>query len=494
MNIQVVLSIMGSLSVILGATMISALGFAVYDHGPDTGVLAMSIAICVVLGCALRFAFRNHRHDAMRHKEGFAVVALGWIFLAGLGALPFYLYETPQFPTYIDCYFEAMSGFTTTGASVLTDIEALPRGILFWRSLTHWLGGMGIIVLTLAILPMLGVGGMQLFKAEVPGPTSERFLPRIGQTAKVLWGVYLLLSAVETVLLMFGGMNLFDALCHTFGTMATGGFSTKNTSIAHFNSVYIEVVIIVFMFLAGTNFALHFRALTGNLKCFWRDMEFRTYTCIVIVIIGVLTIANFAPVTALIEDNDLNYDSIGTSLRTASFQALSIMTTTGFVTADFDQWPHLCRFLLLALMFLGACAGSTGGGMKVVRFMLIFKKAKREIRRLIYPSGVFSIKIGGKAVDEDVVSGVTGFFILYMCIFALGTAFMAVLGLNLTSAIASIAATLGNIGPGLGSVGAVRNYAHIPLVGKAFLSLMMLLGRLEIYTVIILLVPEFWRK
>jgi trk system potassium uptake protein TrkH len=353
-----------------------------------------------------------------------------------------------------------------------------------WRSLTHWLGGMGIIVLALAILPFLGVGGMQLYKSEVPGPTPDKLKPRIKDTAMLLWKVYVLLTAVQTVLLMFGGMDLFEALCHTFGTMATGGFSTKNASIAFYDSVYIQTVITVFMLIAGANFTLHYHLLRGRPMVFWKDPEFRFY-------IGV-----FALFTALSTASVLgvNYDSLSEAVRYCSFQVASIMTTTGYATADYELWTPLPQALLLMLMFLGGSAGSTGGGMKCMRIILLMKHTSRELFRLVHPRAVTSIKLGGKTVSPDVMASVWGFFLLYLGLFIVSSFIMAALGVDVVTSFASVAACIGNIGPGLGGVGPTDNYAHIPWLGKWLLIFCMLLGRLEIYTVIILLVPEFWRK
>jgi trk system potassium uptake protein TrkH len=378
-----------------------------------------------------------------------------------------------------------MSGFTTTGASVLTNIEANPRGILFWRSLTHWLGGMGIIVLSLAILPFLGVGGMQLFKAEVPGPVPEKLTPRIQQTAFLLWAVYVLLSLAETLLLMVAGMNLFDALTHTFGTMATGGFSPKNLSVGFYRSPFVDWIITVFMFLAGANFTLHYFALRGRLSVFWKDEEFRFYTWI--------TLFGTATVMAIHLAGNA-YSSAGDALRFSAFQVVSILTTTGFVTADFEKWPAYTQLLLLVLMFVGGCAGSTGGGMKNIRILLLAKQAGAEIRRLLHPRSVIVPRIGGKVVEREAMNSVAVFFVVYMALFVGASLFMAGLGLDLVSAISSVAATLGNIGPGLGIVGPMDNYAAVPQAGKWILSACMLLGRLELFTVLMLFVPGTWRK
>jgi len=408
-------------------------------------------------------------------------VGLGWAVVAAFGALPYVFAGT--FGGYTDAFFESISGFTTTGASVMANIEANPRGILLWRSLTQWLGGMGIVLLSLAILPVLGVGGMQLFRAEMPGPTQDRIAPRIKVTARILWEVYLLFTVAEILLLTFGGLSVYDATTHAFTTMATGGFSVKNASIGAYHTPYVQVVITLFMLIAGTNFYLHYRALRGNFAAVYRDREFLFYVSVVAA--GILLIW----LDLCLRANT----PTPTALRLASFQAVSITTTTGYSTADFDQWPHLARTVLFVLMFTGGGAGSTGGSIKHVRILLLVKAAVAELSKLIHPHAVIQVRLGGKPVSQGVLAGVTSSVFLYLGIFALGSVVMACLGLDLVSAVASVAATLGNIGPGFGSVGAARNYAHVPDIGKWLLSGFMLVGRLELYTVLVLLVPRFWK-
>jgi len=480
MNFKVVLNVLGALLIFEALSFLLPLAFSIYYQDGDTLSIFYSLIICLVTGTVVFFLTRS-RAD-LRIREGFAIVGLGWTILAAFGAIPFVLHGS--IPSYTDAFFETMSGFTTTGASILTNIESLPHGLLFWRSLTHWLGGMGIIVLSLAILPILGVGGMQLFKAEVPGPSPDKLSPRIKETAKILWVVYLLVSAIETILLMFGGMSLFDGLCHTFGTMATGGFSTKNASIAHFNSLYIEIVIIIFMVIAGTNFSLHYAMLKGNFKSYWKDREFLFYFKFMLIMITVVTaLLYFSYYTDLLK-----------SLRDAAFQVVSITTTTGYCTADFEKWTNGGQLIMLILMFIGGCAGSTGGSIKIIRIMIVLKQGVNEIRKLLHPNAYIPIRLGGRVIDPDTVTNVLGFFLIYMLIFATGTVCMALFGLDLVSAAASVAATLGNIGPGLGLVGPTDNYSAIALGGKWLLSFFMLLGRLELYTILILFIPEFWRK
>lgn len=482
MHPLVILRFVGILSLFLGLSMgLPLMVAAVYRDG-SAGALAWAAVLTCGAGGTVFLGTRRGAGVSLSHRDGIAIVTLGWIAAGFFGMLPYLI--SGSIPGVTDAYFESVSGFTTTGASVLSDIETLPRGILLWRSLTQWLGGMGIIVLSIAVLPYLGVGGMQLYKAEIPSPVVDKLKPRISETAKTLWKVYVLITLVEIFLLFAGGMSLYDAVCHAFTTMPTGGFSTKNASIAHFQSAFLDWVVVVFMLLAGINFSLHYRLLKGDLTIFGRDRECRVFLGLVA---GFVLVVTF-------DIQGRIYATFGSALRYAAFQVGSLITTTGFVTADYDQWPALSRQILLGCMFLGAMAGSTGGGIKIMRIMLLIRHGYQEIFRLIHPHAVTSVKLGGRPVPSDVMSSIWGFFILYMGLFILATLMMAALGLDMVSAFASVAATIGNIGPGLGIVGPVKNYLTVPAVGKWVLIFCMLLGRLEIYTVIVLLTPEFWRK
>lgn len=482
MNIRNAMTAVGAIICAVGLTMLFPISYGLTHDDGSALPLTMAMGVTLLSGAMLLLLFHKKEPRVMSHRDGMVVVALGWLAAGFFGALPFYFGDV--FSTCADAMFESVSGFTTTGASVLTNIEAVPKGLLLWRSLTHWLGGMGIIVLSLAILPFLGVGGMQLYKAEVPGPVPDKLKPRIKDTALLLWQVYLFFTVLQVILLMFGGMDFFDSVCHTFGTMATGGFSTKNASIGHYHSAYIDWVIIIFMFIAGANFSLHYRLLRGKPITLFRDPEFKFYTFVVVA---------FTLFTA-VSIYGLNYDSIGESIRQSAFQVVSICTTTGYATADYELWPALPQALLLLLMFIGGCAGSTGGGMKCMRVLLLIKHSYHELIRLVHPRAIKHIKLGGQIVKPEVISGVWGFFVLYLGLFILSSLMMAALGQDVLTAFASVAACIGNIGPGLGTVGPAENYAHIPILGKWVLTFCMLLGRLEIYTVIILFVPEFWRK
>jgi trk system potassium uptake protein TrkH len=462
--------------------MLTALPFSLYHGTDDLGVILLSAAITAAAGF-LMYAITS-KEGEVGHKEGILIVTLGWVLTAAFGALPFYLYGS--FPTYTDAYFEAMSGFTTTGASVLADIESQPEGILFWRSLTHWLGGMGIVVLSLAILPALGAGGMQMYRAEVPGPTADKLVPRVRETAKRLYLVYAVISLAEVALLLAGGLTLFDSLTHMFGTMGTGGFSPRNASVGAYGSAYVEMVIAAFMFIAGANFLLHHQGLTRrDYAAYLHDEEFRFYAAVVGVFI--LTIVANLLLSGV-------YPSLWTALRYATFSVTSIITTTGYVTADFAKWPPYAHYGLLILMFVGGCAGSTGGAIKCVRVWLLLKIAYGQVFRIVHPKAIRSIRYNGKIVPAEVIQGIQSMFVLYMGVFVAASLVLAWLGLDVLTAVSAVAATLGNIGPGLGSVGPVENYSHFSLPAKWVCSFCMLVGRLEVYSVVVLLFPEFWRK
>jgi trk system potassium uptake protein TrkH len=482
MRWRFILRTIGVLIFFFGLTMIFPLTVGFYYRDQSLPALLLSMGITVIAGLILYLIFRKAQAEVISQREGMAIVAVGWTAVGLFGALPFYLGDGCF--TFVDAFFESVSGFTTTGASVLTNIEAVSKGLLFWRSFIQWLGGMGIIVLSLAILPFLGVGGMQLYKAEVPTPVPDKLKPRIRDTAMILWKVYALMSLAQVIFLVVGGMTLYDALCHTFTTMPTGGFSTKNTSIAHFDSVYFDAVIIFFMLLAGINFSLHYQMLRGKTLAFWQDSECRFFLGAVVLLTLAVSFNVFGTV----------YQSIGEAVRYGAFQVVSIVTTTGYVTADYEKWPAMSQLILLLCMFLGASAGSTGGGMKCLRILLCFKYCYKELFYLIHPHAVTRVKIGGKTVPDDVMRSVLGFLALYMGLFALSSVLLAGLGVDFTTAFTAVAASIGNVGPGFGMVGPVENYAQIPVLGKWLLIWCMLLGRLEIFTVIILMVPEFWRK
>lgn len=480
MNILLTLRILGALLLFLAAALLVPVPFSLYFADGAARAFILSAIVSTAAGLALFKGCKSRKELSVR--EGFAVVTFGWTFYALFGALPFIF--SGAIPSVLDAVFETMSGFTTTGSTILTEIEGLPESILLWRALTQWLGGMGIIVLSLAILPMLGVGGMQLFKAEVPGPTADRLKPRIQDTAKLLWGVYVLLTVAEVILLMLGGMGFYEALCHAFATLATGGFSTRNASVGAYDSAYIDWVITLFMFLAGVNFSLHYHALRGRLREFWRNEEFLYYLGLTVCVTLLLVVLNHGTV----------YTSLADNLRYSAFQTSAILTTTGFGTADYETWPVLSQYLLVFLMFVGGCAGSTGGGMKVARILLLFKHAQVQLFRLIHPRAIRLVKLGNTPVDREVMQAILGFMALFMGVFVVASFLMAASGMDLVSAGASVIATLSNIGPGLGSVGPVDNFSHVAPFGKTVLIACMLMGRLELFTVLVLFFPTFWRK
>ena len=483
MRWKMILNIVGTLIIGIALTMLWPLGISLYYRDAGLVPLLKGIGVSLAVGLALFFGCRTSRsRAAISHREGMAATTLGWAAAGLVGALPFYF--SGFFPQPVDCIFESVSGFTTTGASILKDVEIIPPGLLFWRSLTHWLGGMGIVVLGLAILPFLGVGGMQLYKAEVPGPVVDKLKPRIKETAMILWKVYLAFSIAETILLMLGGMNLFDALCHTFGTMATGGFSTKNASIGFYQSAYIDVVVTIFMIIGGINFALHFQLFRGNPRPMWRDPEFRFFIGFVGVLILIIAVSLYVK----------EYDSFAKALQYSSFQVSSIVTTTGYATADFKLWPALAQFLLLICMLVGSCTGSTGGAIKCMRVVVLLKQCYSELIRLIHPRAVVPVKLGRQPVTGDVLSGIYAFVSLYFGILGVSIVLVAATGMDLITSLTAAMACLGNVGPGLGAVGPADNYAGVPAFAKWILIMDMLLGRLEIYTMIILIVPRFYRK
>ena len=482
MRWKYIFHIIGILLLFLGLAMIFPILWGLYEKELSFIPLLKAMGITLCVGLFLYGFCKSPKTEYITQREGMAIVALSWTAVGLLGAFPFYLDDS--FVSFTDAFFESVSGFTTTGASILTSIETLPKGLLLWRSFIQWLGGMGIIVLSVAILPFLGVGGMQLYKAEVPTPVPDKLKPRIRDTSVILWKVYALITLAEVLLLLLGGMSLFDALNHAFTTLPTGGFSTKNASVAYFDSAYFDWVIVVFMVLAGINFSLHYQVLRGKPLAFWRDSECRFFLAAVVGLSLVVSFNVYGNV----------YHSIVQAIRYGSFQVVSIVTTTGYATADYEQWPAMSQFILLLCMFLGASAGSTGGGMKCLRIMLCFKYCYRELFSMIHPRAVSRIKIGGKTVPDEVMHSVLVFLALYMGLFALCSVLLAGTGVDIVTAFGAVAATIGNIGPGFGMVGPVENYAQIPVMGKWLLIWCMLLGRLEIYTVIILVVPEFWKK
>ena len=482
MNLRLVLKVASVLLLIICGFMIFPIIVA-FVYGETEYLESFLLPIGgVLLVCGAYMRATRKLRGSLSAKSGFFLVTISWLAAAGVGALPFYL--SHWIPSYTDAFFETMSGFTTTGATILTDIESLPRCLLFWRSLTHWLGGMGIIVLTVAILPLLGVGGYQLMKAEAPGPSVDKLTPKITETAKILWLIYLGLTVLETTLLMFGGLDLYDALTHTFGTLATGGFSPKALSVGYYTSAYVHIVVTVFMMGAGINFILYYRLLMGQFSLIRRNTEVKAY-------LGIYAIATLIIAASLV---GTTYRTFGESLRFAGFQAASILTTTGYATADFAQWPHLAQVVLFVLMFIGGSAGSTGGGVKIVRIVTLFKQGINEMRYLVHPRGVFSIRLNGQPIRKDAVYSITGLVFLYLVLLLVTTIYVATGGHDILTSLTTALATLGNIGPGFGGIGPAENYAFYQDYIKWFLSCIMMVGRLEVYTVLVILTPAFWKQ
>ncbi len=479
-NWRRIIQVLGIMLLIEGLAILLGVPFSLYYRTADLYPLLKSGGITASSGFFLVLISWGSK-SSIGKREGYIIVSFSWLIISLFGALPFVL--SGAIPNYTDAFFETISGFTTTGASVLADIEAVPQGILFWRSMTHLIGGMGIIVLSLAVLPFLGIGGTQLFSAEMPGLKTDKLHPRITATARRLWIIYFGLVILQTVLLLLGGMSFFESLCHSFSTMATGGFSTRNDSVASF-SPYIQYVIIVFMIMAGISFTLHYLFLHRQFSKVLRNEEFRYYVLMIIgsgVVVGGLLVAF----------HNLPAEQ---AFRDGMFQVASIVTTTGFVTSDYLTWKPFIWFLIFLLMFTGGCAGSTGGGIKAIRTLLLIKSSLIEMKRMVHPRASIPIRYDKKPVSQDVIAKVLAFFFFYIAAFLAGTMVMSFLGLDFETALGSVIACLGNIGPGIGAVGPVENYSAIPTAGKWVLSFLMLIGRLEIFTVLILLHPGFWKS
>ncbi len=481
LNKRVIIKIIGLLLIGESIAMLLSLIISLLYTGKDAFSFLISFAITFTAGLLL-FLSGKKGNDSIGKREGYIIVTSVWLVFSLFGALPFII--GGFIPSYTDAFFETMSGFTTTGASILEDIEALPHGLLFWRSMTHWLGGMGIIVLSLAILPILGIGGMQLFLAEVPGPTMDKLRPRIRQTALHLWGIYVLLTFIETILLAIGGMSWFDAVCQSFATMATGGYSTKQASIAHWDSAYIHYVIIVFMFLAGTNFTLTYYAINRKFEKIKGNEEFKWYCYFIVFFTLIITVGLIFTSDSGVEKN----------FRDSLFQVISIISTTGFITTDYLTWSPFLVIILFVVFFFGASAGSTAGGIKIVRIVLLLKNSWYEFRRLIHPNAVIPVVFNKKVVTDHIMLNVLAFFMIYLMVFFGSVVIFTITEPDLPSALGAVATSLGNIGPGLGKYGPAFTYYNLSDFGKWFLSFLMLLGRLELFTVMVLFTPSFWRR
>lgn len=493
LNTQIIIHIMGLLLLCNGSFMLlAALASGIYKDGVTMDIMLAAI-VTMLFGIMAMFYTRGHKKEVKR-KEGYIVVTFGWIIMSISGTLP-YLFSG-AIPSITDAFFETMSGYTTTGASILDDIEVLPEGILLWRSLTHWIGGMGIIVLAIAILPLLGIGGMQLFAAEAPGPGGDKLHPRITDTAKRLWLIYFGYTVLESLLLKFAGMSFFDAINHALATMSTGGFSTKNASLAYWNDQpLIQYIVILFMFLAGSNFVLSYFALTGRGQRILRDEEFKYYFGFIVIFTLIVALGVYFKADVPVSDfHPMIFGEAESAFRHSLFQVIAVITTTGFVSADFTSWTPFLTVFFFGLMFLGGSAGSTAGGIKVMRHLLIIKNGILEFKRTLHPNAVIPVRYNQKTVTEHIVYNVIAFFVLYMLLFIIGSLVLGFLGLDFVSAVGGSASSLGNVGPALGSLNPVSNYNSLPAAGKWWCGFLMLLGRLELFTVLIVLTPYFWKK
>jgi len=480
-NLKVIGNIIGILLMINGFLMLTAVPFGIYHVESSWKGILLSSLINSAIGFFLYYSTKNNQNKELRKRDGYLIVTSSWIIMSFFGMLPYLM--TGQIPGVANAFFETVSGYTTTGATILDDIESLDHGILYWRSLTQWIGGMGIIVLAVAILPFLGIGGMQLFVAEAPGVSIDKLQPRIKETAQRLWQIYISFTVVLFFILWAEGMDLFQAVNHAMTTFATGGFSTKNASIGYFESPLIQYTIILFMFISATNFTLTYFAINLNFKKVINNEEFRIYFFFIII----LTLIVFFTLLGI----DSSYAE--ETFRSALFSIVSIITTTGFTTVDFTGWTEFITILFFILMFFGASAGSTSGGIKIVRHVILLKNSYNEIKKQLHQSAVFTLKFNNNKVPQSVVTNILAFMMLYVVIFYMGSIIMTILGVDFITSIGSVAATLGNVGPGIGEVGPSSNFNSIPNVGKYFLSLLMFIGRLELLTFLMILTPVFWK-
>ena len=480
MNIKMILKSLGIVLVVEAICMIPSLLVSAIYGDKDFMALVYSILTCFLIGFLMyRIKADNKNFYA---RDGFAFVALSWITVSLFGSLPFVF--SGAIPSFIDAFFETSSGFTTTGSTILKQIEGMPMGVLFWRHFIIWMGGMGVLVLTLAVLPSVGASFFHVMKAESTGPSTEKLVPKLGQTAKILYTIYIVMTAILVSALLFSGMSPYDALVHAFSTAGTGGFSSRNLSVGAYGNVFIEVIITVFMFLFGVNFSLYFQLIKGNIRAFFKNQEFRFYLGTVLIAILLIT-----------ADLSLNgLFSVGESVRYSSFQVSSIITTTGFSTRDFNLWPVFSKIILVVLMFIGASAGSTGGGMKCIRFVLMFKIVKREIMNIRHPRAVHTVKIDGKSVDNGVLTNVMAFFFVYIIVFVSAVILVSLDGFDLVTTVTSVAAVISNVGPGLGDVGPMGNFSAFSGFSKILLSFCMIAGRLEIFPMLVLFSPSSFKK
>ena len=483
-NFKLVSKVIGRLLLVESVALFFVVFITFIYGGRDALYFIESSIIALIIGFILIYLGRNAHHRVGK-REGSMIVTFTWVIFSLIGALPFWI--SKSIPSYTDAFFETISGFTTTGASILNNIEAMSPGMLFWRSLTHWIGGLGIIVISLALLPMFGVSGTQLFAAETTGPTKDKIHPKINETAKRLFFIYVLLTFIETILLLFGGMNLFDAVCHSFGTIATGGFSTKQVSIAYYNSPFIEYIIAIFMILSGVNFANYYLAYKRKFTKIKENEELKYYLIVLFFFIFVVALSQ-------INFNNFQGNQFEKIWRDSFFTVSSLMTTTGMVTADYMIWKPMTWIIFIIIMMTGASAGSTSGGIKMIRVVISAKACYYEFKRLIHPTAIIPVRYNKHIVSEDILTRVIAFTLLYVVINGLGILILSISGMGFIESIGGMVTCLGGVGPGLGLVGPAGNFSQIPEFSKWFLSLVMLTGRLEIYTVLMILTPAFWKK
>ncbi len=481
LNYKIIIRVISFLIAVEGFFMFLALIVSAIYNGYDFNTFLFTSIFTSTIGSVGVICTRKAEKKVGK-REGFIIVGVVWVFFSLFGSLPYFL--SGAIPSYTDAFFETMSGFTTTGASILDNIEEMPHGILFWRSLTQWLGGMGIVVLSLAIMPAFGIGGMSLYAAEAPGVTYEKVNPRIKETAKILWYIYVAFTIAEAILLMLGGMSLFDAICHSLTTMSTGGYSTKQASIAYWDSAYIQYVVTFFMIVAATNFSMLFFLITGKPGKLFRNEETKFYFSFILIFTAIVSIGLFFTTNYNIEE----------SIRSGLFQVVSIITTTGYATDNYLAWTPFLWAVIMLLFFIGGSTGSTSGGIKTMRIALLIKNSYYELRRLLHPNAVIPVRFNKKSINQILISNVLAFFFFYVSIFFLSSLIFMIFVDDFETAIAAVASALGNIGPGFGSVGPADSFSHLPNIAKWFLSFLMLLGRLELFTIIVIFSPAFWRK
>lgn len=480
MNYKIVLKIIGNVLVYEALLLLLPFAIALTYSGEDANSFLITIAITLIVALVLRNI--KIKDKSMYAKEGFLTVGLAWIAIAAFGALPFVI--SGSIPSYIDAFFETVSGFTTTGATILTEVESLPKGILFWRSLTHWIGGMGFLIFVLALVPTIGSNSIHLLKAESPGPNPGKIVPKIRETAKILYIIYLVLTIIQAILLILSGLSVYDSVIHALGTAGTGGFSNMNLSVGAFNNPAAEWIITIFMIIFGVNFSLYFQLIKGNIKGFFKNEELKYY--LLIVLVSIVFIA--------INIIDFNNGNIGLSIRQSSFQVASIISTTGYATTDFNLWPSLSKTIIMILMIVGAMAGSTAGGIKTIRLVIMLKAVRRGIDKILHPKRIQSVKIDGKVVDEETISGVLLFIAAYSVIYLIALFIVSFNGFDLVTNITSVLTAISNVGPGLEMVGPMGNFSNFSKLSKIVLSFCMLAGRLEIYPMLIMFSKSIWKR